>query len=92
MGVASSRSLCAAGARRGYAADRSSLTDMQLSDSYASGATLKVAIPRQILDSFTPVGPSREYPSLLTFRWILAPAQRIEGVRRVSTKCRQRRP
>ena len=61
MGVASSRSLCAAGARRGYAADRSSLTDMQSSDSYASGATLKAAIPRQILDSFTPVGPSREY-------------------------------
>jgi len=58
MGVASSRSLCAVWARRGYAADRSALTDRQLSDSYA---TLKVAIPRQILDSFTPVGPSREY-------------------------------
>ena len=53
--------LCAAGARQGYAADHSSLADRQLSDSCASGATPKVAIPSQIFDSFTPVGPSREY-------------------------------
>src|SRR5215203_5546225 len=27
----------------------------------ASGATPNVAVPRQIFDTFTPVGPSREY-------------------------------